>query len=360
MSPTATMTAPQIRALIPLVATGDLRQVPDALATTGARTEQARAGLRAAIARREEPLTWRRGGAPAPQIVARDLARAGEPFSPAKRRVYSIPEHPEATLAAIREHAAKRLAAERLAPVKSAVLAAYDRCSYRTAQGTWAGGAHKMAIRLCAPNEAPSASGESLPAWSRNGKWSGKDSSHTIVVQPTWPAIQASAQVVSGLLTLEMGSIATEPGIFAACWAEQGRGFTLNVRHGYLVDVGTEAVAAWQHADTLRGARQMRQVARSPRSEMDIESLTADGLLHRARLRGDEIVTRDIAHDGGRGACHAGIRDWLAKRGLIDRETMTARELADLAVTSHDRVREVYAILLATRRAARAGRAVAA
>lgn len=385
MNATDTFTAPMIRTIIAVVHHGDLRQVGAALASTGSRTETARAELRATVERRERPrFDYPRPTASTPisramyRWMAMDAVANGrgaffangraempegmKPIvSPTSRVVYELPEFPQDTLEALKARAKQRVEAARLARVEPFVRAAYAQCGYRRAESTWAGGDHTVSVRLCASNEAPNAIASTSTAWSRNSKWKGSNSHHEIVVRDTWPVIQRSAQVVSSMLTLEMGGLPVESHIFAACWVEQGRGTGLAVRHGYLVDVGTNAVAAWKHADTLRGARRIRNGVTLPAGvRVNVEQLDATALLKRARLTGAEIITRATATDAGH--CDPGIRDWINKRGdvLEGRDSITARELAELATASRDRVRDVYAVLLCAARSTRASKAALA
>jgi hypothetical protein len=255
-----------------------------------------------------------------------------------------VPEFPDWTLDAVKASAKRRLEHQRIQRVYAPLRAAYDECGYRTAGGRWAGGNHTVRVRIGEPNAAASTS----KAWSRNGKWSGLDSEHVLTVRQSWPAIEPSARVVSGLLTLDLASVPVEPRIFVAVWVEQGRGTSLNTRHGFLVHVANN----WVHADTIRAARAALKGPRVAPVKVDVATLDATGLLRRARLIGNELVLRSTAIAAGH--CEPGIRDWCERHvpGYRDRAAVTTRELAELAVSSGDRVREVYAVLLTARREA--------
>lgn len=306
------MTADEIRAQIQLVCRGDLRGVPAALASTFARTEQARNDLQRAIEARKMPAA-----------------------------------DPSLTIDGIKKAARARWEAKRLARVEGPLREAYDRCGYRVAGSSWAGGEHDLTVSLVDRGQRVAASSSTARAWSKNGKWSGTNSSHAIAVHETWTAIDPSARVVAKLLTLEMGSVPVEPGIFQATWVEQGRGTSIAAHRGFLVDCGTSASARWMHAETVAGARRAIKAAQSPAKQpVDLKALDADGLLRRAKCSGHEVVTIDTAPVEGR-ICAAGIRDWAARHGLLVRGTATTREIADLAVSSGDRLPEVLVVLRA-------------
>lgn len=341
------MNATEIRSSIESLKAGNVDAALAALATTGARTEGAREDVRRAIAAREHgvPVTRREGP-------------GGRTSAPKRRAYYAADRRQPDALAAwatctqsarvsvLRARGHKLALARATARIAPLVEAAYDRCGYRRAEGRWAGGDHSVVI-TCEDTE--SATSSTSRAWSSNGKWSGMDSCHRITVRPSWDvAVPEAARVVGGLLTLSASLVSDR--IYLAGWVEQGRGTAIGLHHGYLVD----SPRGWVHAESMRGARALLSEAPpAPRVKVDLRSLSAEQLLLRARVRADLVVTREIAHDEGRGACYAGIRDWAARHGLSDRETVTAGELAELSVSSGDRVADVYAVLLAARRSAR-------
>ena len=142
-------------------------------------------------------------------------------------------------------------------------------------------------------------------------------------------------------------------GIHPAVWVEQGRGVALNTVHGYLVQTDR----GWVHADSIGYARRLLTSTITPRGTVDFTGLSAADLVKRARLTGHEHVTLEIAHETGH--CYAGIRDWCAKHGIDTtiRTTVTTQEIASLAASTKDRVREVYAVLLQAAKVKRASRA---
>lgn len=147
-----------------------------------------------------------------------------------------------------------------LSRTRAAVTAAAEGGLYRISQSSWAGGEHTTHVRF----GIPSASGESHRAWSRNGKWSGSDSEHTFVVPETWLADvqERGLAVVGGMLTLAAEPVDDVDGveIFRASWVKQGRGFDLNVVHGYLARCCAVAPIV-RGKDPKRAARAARKAA---------------------------------------------------------------------------------------------------
>jgi hypothetical protein len=345
------MTAPEIRQLIVRVQKlRDLRGVEVALAQTDAGTVKAREALRAALALREEV---RRRPTYAVQAVRSERARMGLPVGKSKRRAYATSVEREALdeIYVIRSYAHLALKKRRIAAVSRDLLPAYEQCGYRVSQSSWAGGDHVVKVEL---GPTPQASGHTDKVWSANGKWTGTSSTHTLTVRRDYgDRVPADLRAVDGLLTLDLES-EIEPGIRPAVWAEQGRGFALNTVRGYLVTTSDGAVV---HAESMEAARKLR--TRSARDRKDLGDLDAAGLLKRARLHGNERVTMDMAYAGGNGVCYAGMRDWLAKRGVdwTNTPSLTTRQIAEMAVSSGDRIEDVYRVLLIVARVQRAAKA---
>ena len=334
------MTAPEIRNLIDRVRKHrDLRGVEVALAQTDAGTRLARKALQDAIALREE-VASRPTYAVLSEVSRR--AQMGLPVTPSKRRAYVSAHQRGAAdeLEGLKADARALLKARKIEAVRVDLFPAYERCGYRISGSKWAGGLHEWRVEI---GTVPSAEGWSDRAWSDNRKWSGNNSVHRLTVRRDYGSrVPEALRVVGGLLTLDLED-EIEPGIRPAVWVEQGRGVSLNTVRGYLVlPAGGVAV----HAGTMAGAR--RALAATIRPRVDLSSLDVRGLLQRARLHGDERVTMDLAYDRGNGVCYAGMRDWLTKRGVdwTSRDSLTAREIAEMALTSKDCVEEVYKVLL--------------
>lgn len=345
------MTAPEIRQLITRVQKlRDLRGVEVALTQTDTGTAKAREALRTAIALREEIRsrpTFR------VSTVRSKRAQMGLPVGVSKRRAYATEHEREALdeIYGIRAYAHAALKKRRIAAVERDLLPAYERCGYRRSRSAWAGGEHVVQVVVGA---TPQASGHTDKVWSSNGKWTGTVSTHVLTVRRDYGSrVPESLRVVSGLLTLDLEA-EIEPGIRPAVWVEQGRGVSLNTVRGYLVTIGE---GAFVHAETLAGARKTWTWQSLP--QVDLNQLDANGLLKRARLHGEERVTMELAYANGNGACYAGMRDWLAKRGVdwTSVPFLTTRQIAEMAVSSRDRIEHVYRVLLLVARAGRAARA---
>lgn len=354
------LTAPEIREIATLeIPAGDLRRVPCALATVGARTAAARTAVRAALAahcvpdRVYTPIGYvtlaehRRQIRASEGLISSSTVR--ESYSPSRERGGDDPLiAPPSVRLADRQIRARELADARVvARVTPALTIAYQTCGYRRAESKWVGGVHNFEIRALRTPGRPDAAGASERVWHKKHPWSGITSTHTITVPRDWcERVPESARVVDRLLTLDFG-VDVEVGIHPAMWVEQGRGVSIHARAGYLVQIPS----GWVHVESVRGARALLsgpRPVRAVRTRAEIlRGLDAVGLLRRARLRGDESVTRSIARAAGH--CDAGIRDWCARHGLMDRESVTSRELAAVIASTDDRRELAYLVLARSR-----------
>lgn len=222
---------------------------------------------------------------------------------------------------AVQPTLAKRLAvlkAERRSSLVAAVAAA-ARGLYRVSESRWAGGDHTTTVHVA---DHVGCSGDSRRVWSRNGKWSGKDSSHQFTVRRTW-LVDVHARglaVVDGMLTLDAEPVQGHgPELFRAAWVEQGRGFDLNCRRGYIARLGDVTYHAASARAALDGV--MRKAGHKPARRagvVDLEKL--------ARRHGDLPVYFDDARAVG--ACASGIRSWCEALGISSRETTLAEVVA--------------------------------
>jgi len=349
-APSTRMTALDHYEIADEVRRGDLRRIGQSFADHSERTKKARGEVRHVINLREAPMVWQ-----SPEIRRRDRERAGLKVSPVKHVIY-LEKKALDSIAQIKIDARAKWEAQRIAAVSAVLLPAYESCGYRRSQSSWAGGEHTVNVRIasktiCGYAQPVGASGDSSRAWSANGKWSGNNSVHTLTVKRTWVDLPEAARVVAGMLTLDLGA-EIEPNIYLAAWVEQGRGFTLNTVHGYLVKTDD----GWKHSDSMTGARRLLTVSTQAKPAVDLLTMDAAAMLKRARLTGHEHVTIETAHEAGN--CYAGIRDWCAKHGIDTaiRTTVTTQEIATLAASTKDRVREVYAVLLQAAKVKRASR----
>jgi len=176
---------------------------------------------------------------------------------------------------------------------------------YRVSQTRWAGGDHSTRVEF----GAPSCSGRGVKAWSRNGKWSGSDSEHTLRVGEDWlqSVHAAGLAALGGMLTLSARPVPGRgDGLYEAAWAEQGRGFELNAVRGYIAVRGGEAYHAPSAAAALRGlARKLAGTAPARRA------LDLDRVL---RKYGGVPVTLQDSLDCGN--CESGTHSWCRAVGI--------------------------------------------
>jgi hypothetical protein len=115
--------------------------------------------------------------------------------------------------------------------IQAAVRESYNKCGYRRAQGKWAGGEHTLDVSL---DFVVAASSKTERVYSANGKWSGKNSRHTIKVKPDWlrTVYRPGRAVVDGRLVLRASE--QEPGRWWVYYVGQTRGTGIEPREGYV------------------------------------------------------------------------------------------------------------------------------
>jgi hypothetical protein len=101
---------------------------------------------------------------------------------------------------------------------------------FRTSQSSWAGGKHTTTWKIA---DHPYCAGESSRAWSRNGKWSGSNSSATIQFTLRALSFFPTGRTRDGSIVLDAEPI--EPNIFRVVCPVQARGFDLNMKEFWLI-----------------------------------------------------------------------------------------------------------------------------
>lgn len=117
--------------------------------------------------------------------------------------------------------------AKTLDRIKSRLAANWPYCR---STSRWAGGEHYVSVQL---SEIPAGECHSERAWSRNGKWSGTNSTARLHITPRCIAALGSEIIIGGLITLDVEVL--EPRTYRAVWLEQSRGVSLKVVHGWII-----------------------------------------------------------------------------------------------------------------------------
>lgn len=168
--------------------------------------------------------------------------------------------------------------------------------TYRVANSRWAGGKHSITVEF-ADQLGISARGESVREWSSNGKWSGNNSVHRYKLSRSVPT---ELLVVGGLVTLDAQPVG--PREYRAAWAEQGRGFDLNIVHGFIIR------GFHVRGESLSRARKVARTARA-------KTLTTR-LAHRAQRNADrKLNTVWVSVDDSlrAGNCDSATKQFAAK-----------------------------------------------
>jgi hypothetical protein len=141
--------------------------------------------------------------------------------------------------------------ARRHSEIESLIVGIVEE-NYRCATGRWAGGETSVAVTLVSRGEI-GMSGQSETAWSDNGKWKGKNAVYHVCVRAGWKKYVYNKGLADagGLLTLDAEEI--DPGLWAATWAQQSRGFTVKVVSGYIKksDIEINGIYEYYHAETI-------------------------------------------------------------------------------------------------------------
>ena len=137
---------------------------------------------------------------------------------------------------------AEKAAAEKAAREKAlekVFLGALSSCSYREAQGRWAGGDHTVNFLV---GSEVRCSGCSHRVWSDNGKWSGLDSFVSFSVLPSWKedVFEKGIATVLGEMVLDAQCMESGNGwdLFFCSIAHQSKGFALVKKDGFILKTG--------------------------------------------------------------------------------------------------------------------------
>jgi len=115
---------------------------------------------------------------------------------------------------------------------------------YRVASSRWAPVRHSSSVAV--GDDVGCSGGVDGIVWSKNGKWSGRNSIHSVTVPWTWlgDVFMRGIAVVEGCLTLAAKPVPGMECAYLAQWARPGRGFELVATKGYIIKTETGFVHA--------------------------------------------------------------------------------------------------------------------
>ena len=194
--------------------------------------------------------------------------------------------------------------------------------------------------------------------------WTAREDHHAITVPHGWlvRVHKRGLDLVDGLLTLDAAPLDHAPAgvcLYAAVWAEQGRGFEVHTRRGViaLADDGT----AYHGADVDQAVRGLARKLTGRRLSAEWAALAAaSSERFRAAVAPFADLLVSVSDARAIGACEYGIRSWCNQVGL-DYDTGAATLAQVLAgYELHSAPEARAAIIHALRRARRSPVALAA
>jgi hypothetical protein len=245
--------------------------------------------------------------------------RPARPFS----KVRSVCRRLTADIA---ERVTKRLQLRLASPLAQALA---NNWPYRRSTSGWAGGHHFVEVRI---GQIPNAVGGSDRVWSKNGKWSGTNSSASLSITPRCYETFGSNLVIGGLITLDCEPVGVRE--YRAIWAAQSKGFELKVAEGWLI--------RGYHVEggTLEAARRKEEKARRERlATLQVAKLGMAGI----DLSQVWVTRADSVRAGN---CSAGTDSFINSHAdvLDGRTSIRADELLRLVDDSYTRAAVLRAI----------------
>jgi hypothetical protein len=163
--------------------------------------------------------------------------------------------------------------------LRSEIRAAYDACEYRRARGKWAGGEHSFAIHFGDWIEEHVISHGTETAWSRNGKWSGKNSRHAITASRHVLVVRRLGMMTArsdkggdaGLALVLRAKPECAPGVREVAYVAQAAGTAIKLAWGYASRLG--GYGDWRIHRSARSARSW-SLSKTPHATL-YESMTS-------------------------------------------------------------------------------------
>jgi hypothetical protein len=204
-----------------------------------------------------------------------------------------------------------------------------NRWPYRCSNSRWAGGDHFVEVDI---GQVPDAKCWSNRAWSRNGKWSGTNSSAKLSITARCYETFGSNLIIGGLVTLDCESVGVRE--YRATWAAQSKGFELKVAEGWIIrDYHVEG-------GTLEAARRKAEKARRERlATLQVAKLGMAGV-----DLATVLVTR--ADSVRAGNCAAGTTSFINSHAdvLEGRSSIAADALLKIVDDSYTRAAVLRAV----------------
>lgn len=180
--------------------------------------------------------------------------------------------------------------------------------------------------------------------------WVANEDHHLITVPKDWRlrVERKGLANLQGMMTLDAHPLMPdgEVLVYAATWVRQGRGYDVQVDHGYIAVLGGEHFHADSAQTAIKGVRRKAKLACAPvRTVVSPYKLSVDVFVERYIGRNVNVSVSDAAASG---SCDFGIRSWCESVGLdydLGQATM-AQVLEGFRMRPQEEVRRavVYAV----------------
>jgi hypothetical protein len=148
--------------------------------------------------------------------------------------------------------------------------------------------------------------------------WAAREDHHYIVVPIDWRmrVMKRGLETAGGLLTLSAQQMLgpTDVEVFLATWVEQSRGFSVNVRHGYIARIGSDCYHASSAEDAIRGVRRKSSTSGLVGVRVSALDCSTEVFVKRYGRYCELLIDVSDAYDVG--ACEFGVRSWCHQVGI--------------------------------------------
>lgn len=189
---------------------------------------------------------------------------------------------------------------------------------FRRARSKWVGGSHEVHVRI---SDEPSGYCYSDLVWARKHRWSGRNSFAHLACTPRALELLGPGLTFHGLLCMDVEEL--RPRVFRIAYLKQGRGFSLVLKHGWIV------CGHLQTTDSLSDARARVGKLRTGHARGLIQARSAEENL----LRSIRVTVADSIRAGN---CRAGTDAFRKQHPALTRTGSIRADLLLALVASRE------------------------